>query len=84
MNDKELRDIVINRCLDCNEPCPKIWFNKILNHKILCKCNCHAISERLKLNEIKKNGLVFSIKDDHDKKIENLNIIRGKKESDLY
>ncbi|MGD9533459.1 MAG: hypothetical protein AB7V56_06805 [Candidatus Nitrosocosmicus sp.] len=45
MNDIELRDIIIKRCLECNDSCPRTWFNKTLDHKIICRCKCHDLTE---------------------------------------
>ncbi len=39
-NNNSLPDLIINQCLFGCEGCPRVWTNKQIGHKIICRCDC--------------------------------------------
>lgn len=39
-----LPDLTMQMCpFSCSVVCERIWTNRIIDHKIICNCNCHKI-----------------------------------------
>jgi hypothetical protein len=52
----EISDLILCVCpLGCNEKCGRIWINKTIRHRIVCKCPCGHNKRQVALDSVDKH-----------------------------
>lgn len=48
-----LPDLIVNACpFGCNQECAKVWINKTIGHRIVCKCTCDHNKKQMTLQSV--------------------------------
>jgi len=63
MDSEETRnipDLIVRKCPvnECSQ-CAMIYINKLIGHRIICKCLCHSLAKEIQESEDKLQGARF-------------------------